>query len=103
VKGAIAHEAPAPETRRAGGTRSSLPRLSRSRGLLFASAEAMASQSAGSAMSSKRSMGGKRERMIRWVRSQVTRRRAISPASALGIEVIAHAEQVGDLAAQHHL
>jgi len=72
-EGAIAREPPTPAIRRSSGTRSSRPTLSATRGLVFASAERMASRSAGSAMSSKRSTGGKRCRMIRCVWGQVAR------------------------------
>ena len=65
--------APGPVTRRTTGTFDRSPMLSRMRGLNLASAEASASQSAGSAMSSNRSMGGWMERMMRTVRGHVTR------------------------------
>jgi hypothetical protein len=74
TKGAMTQLAPGPVTRRATGTLARSPMLSRMRGLNLASAEASASQSAGSAMSSNRSMGGWIERMMRTVRGHVTRR-----------------------------
>jgi hypothetical protein len=57
------NEAPGPETRRSTGTLARSPWPGVARGLSLA--EATAYQSEGSAMSSKRSMGGKMERMIR--------------------------------------
>jgi len=55
----------APARRLPGGTRSKLPMLSISRGLVFCSAETRSGQSAGSAMSSNKSIGGWILRMIR--------------------------------------
>ena len=58
VKAPITSDAVGPPTRRAAGMRVSSPTWSRTLGLLLASTEAIRSQSAGSAMSSKRLTGG---------------------------------------------
>lgn len=81
TKGAMTRLAPGPDIRLALATRSSRPTCSQTQGLVFASIETRASQSLGSAISSKRSIGGKTDLMIRY---------AFRPAYPRSRGVLAH-------------